>query len=196
MPIVIQITDDEKFVYRPELELEKTMKMGISNIKDIIAFGFNPEKTFIFSDVEYIQYLYPNVLRVQKNITLNQIKGIFGFDETANVGKFAFPPVQAVPAFSNSFPHIFGNRKNVPCLIPCAIDQDPYFRMTRDIAQKLKYQKPCSIYSSFFPALQGLKSKMSSSDPNSSILLTDKPDQIKFKINRYAYSGGQETAEL
>jgi tryptophanyl-tRNA synthetase len=30
------------------------MKMGISNIKDIIAFGFDPEKTFIFSDVEYI----------------------------------------------------------------------------------------------------------------------------------------------
>lgn len=38
--------------------------MGIANIKDIIAFGFNPEKTFIFSDVEYIQYLYPNVIRV------------------------------------------------------------------------------------------------------------------------------------
>lgn len=64
VPIVIQITDDEKFVYRPELELEQTKKMGISNIKDIIAFGFDPEKTFIFSDIDYIQYLYPNVLRV------------------------------------------------------------------------------------------------------------------------------------
>jgi len=29
--------------------------MGISNIKDIIAFGFDLEKTFIFSDVEYIK---------------------------------------------------------------------------------------------------------------------------------------------
>jgi len=28
--------------------------MGINNIKDIIAFGFDPEKTFIFSDIEYI----------------------------------------------------------------------------------------------------------------------------------------------
>jgi len=25
--------------------------MGLSNIKDIIAFGFDPAKTFIFSDV-------------------------------------------------------------------------------------------------------------------------------------------------
>jgi len=28
--------------------------MGKSNIKDVLAFGFDPEKTFIFSDVEYI----------------------------------------------------------------------------------------------------------------------------------------------
>jgi len=28
--------------------------MGLANIKDIIAFGFDPEKTFIFLDTEYI----------------------------------------------------------------------------------------------------------------------------------------------
>ena len=137
VPLVIQITDDEKFIYRPELELEGkkgTIEMGLNNVKDIIAFGFDPEKTFIFSDVEYIKHLYPNVIRVQKNINFNQIKGIFGFNESDAVGKFAFPAVQAVPSFSNSFPHIFGTRKTVPCLIPAAIDQDPYFRMTRDIA--------------------------------------------------------------
>ena len=71
VPLVIQVTDDEKYMYRPELELEKVIKMGMSNIKDIIAFGFDPEKTFIFLDTEYIQYLYPNVIRVQKNTTLN-----------------------------------------------------------------------------------------------------------------------------
>ena len=37
------------------MELESTIKMGLSNIKDIIAFGFDPEKTFIFSDVDYIK---------------------------------------------------------------------------------------------------------------------------------------------
>ena len=39
------------------------------------------------------------------------------------VGKIAFPAVQAVPAFSNSFPKIFGDRTDIFCLIPCAIDQ-------------------------------------------------------------------------
>jgi tryptophanyl-tRNA synthetase len=80
-------------LYKEELELDNTIKMGKSNIKDIIAFGFDPEKTFIFSDCEYIKYLYPNVLKVQKSITLNQMKGIFGFSESDNIGKFAFPPV-------------------------------------------------------------------------------------------------------
>jgi tryptophanyl-tRNA synthetase len=36
--------------------------------------------------------------------------------------------VQAAPSFPCVFPHIFGDRRDVRCLIPCAIDQDPYFR--------------------------------------------------------------------
>lgn len=39
------------------------------------------------------------------------------------LGKISFPAIQAAPSFSNSFPHIFGDRHDVPCLIPCAIDQ-------------------------------------------------------------------------
>lgn len=76
-------------------------------------------------------------------------------------------------------------------MIPAAIDQDPYFRMTRDVAHKLKYMKPANIYSTFFPALQGKKSKMSSSDETSAILLTDTAKMVTDKINKYAFSGGR-----
>ena len=37
---------------------------------------------------------------------------------------------------------------------------------------------------------------MSSSDPTSGILLTDSATDIKKKINKYAFSGGQATLEL
>lgn len=67
--------------------------------------------------------------------------------------------------------------------------------MTRDVAAKLKYMKTASFYSTFFPALQGLKAKMSSSDATSCILLTDKPDEIKRKVNKYSFSGGGATVE-
>jgi len=86
-------------------------------------------------------------------------------------------------------------KKDIPCLIPCAIDQDPYFRLTRDVAQRLGYIKPALIHAKFFPALQGSHSKMSASDDTSSIFLNDTPSRIKNKINRYAFSGGGATIE-
>ena len=67
--------------------------------------------------------------------------------------------------------------------------------MTRDSAPRLNFHKPALIHSTFFPALQGAKSKMSSSDVNSSIFLTDTPKQIKDKINKHAFSGGGRTLE-
>ena len=82
----------------------------------------------------------------------------------------------------NTFPHIFGTTKDAYCLIPQGIDQDPYFRMTRDIAERMKYRKPCCIHGKMFPALQGFKTKMSGSDPNSAIFLTDTAKQVQKKI--------------
>jgi len=167
--------------FKPELKLHETIRLGVENTKDIIAFGFDPEKTFIFSDCEYIQYLYQNVLKVQKHVTYNQVKRIFGLNESDNCGKVAFPAVQAAPSFSNSFPHIFGKQHDVLCLIPQAIDQDPYFRMTRAIAARIGYMKPACIHAKFFPALEGSSGKMSSSEGAHTIFITDKPDEIKKK---------------
>ena len=72
---------------------------------------------------------------------------------------------------------------------------DPYFRLTRDSAPKLGYKKPGLIHAKFFPALQGAKSKMSSSDDNSAIFVTDTPKQIEDKIKKFAFSGGRQTLE-
>ena len=55
--------------------------------------------------------------------------------------------------------------------------------MTRDVAPRLNLHKPALIHSTFLPALQGAKTKMSSSDANSSISLQDTPKQIKTKVN-------------
>eukprot|EP00878_Enallax_costatus_P014267 GHUV01014923.1.p1 GENE.GHUV01014923.1~~GHUV01014923.1.p1 ORF type:complete len:214 (+),score=49.10 GHUV01014923.1:589-1230(+) len=126
---------------------------------------------------------------------MNQVRGIFGLTQDDNIGKIGFPAVQAAPSFPGVFPHIFGSRKDVRCLIPCAIDQDPYFRMTRDVAPRLGYMKPALIEARFFPALQGESGKMSASDPNSAVFVNDTAKQIKDKINKYAFSGGGATLE-
>lgn len=196
VPLVIQLTDDEKVLWK-DLSIEDAMRMANENAKDIIALGFDVNKTFIFSNLTYMGQcpeFYQNIIRIQKCVTFNQVKGIFGFGDSTSIGKIGFPAAQAAPALSSTFPAIFGTQK-VPCLIPCAIDQDPYFRMTRDVAPRLGFPKPALIHSTFFPALQGAKSKMSASDTNSAIFLTDTPKQIKNKINKHAFSGGRVTVE-
>ena len=62
--------------------------------------------------------------------------------------------------------------------------QDPYFRMTRDVAPRLHYRKPALLHSVFFPALQGAQTKMSASDSTSSVFLTDTANQIKKKVRK------------
>ncbi|KAF9315462.1 tryptophan--tRNA ligase, partial [Linnemannia elongata] len=196
-PLVIQLTDDEKFLFKSNLKLEECIRFSRQNAKDIIACGFNPDKTFIFSNLEHVGgAFYHNVVRISRCITYSQSKSTFGFIDSDNVGKSHFVSIQAAPSFSNTFPAIFGDRSDIPCLIPCAIDQDPYFRLTRDVAHKLKYPKPALIHAKFFPALQGPGTKMSASVDSSAIFMTDTQAQIKNKINRHAFSGGGATMEL
>lgn len=145
-----------------------------------------------------------------------------------------WPIWQTVPAFSEAFDHFkesskFSNSNSekssigIRCLIVYAIDQDPYFRLARELAVKFGYHKPCSIMCRFLPALEG-DAKMSSStvlstaptattesttpavaevnapetqkrEKPKTIFLTSTPKEIKTMINK-AFSGGADTLEL
>ena len=123
--------------------------------------------------------MYPTILKIQKATTYNQSRAIFGFTGSDNIGKGAFPAVQACPSFPCTFTIPFSGRTNIPCLIPCAIDQDAYFRMTRDVAKGLGYMKPALIHCKFFPPLQGRGGKMSGSLANTAVYVTDTPKQVR-----------------
>lgn len=53
VPLVIQLTDDEKTLWK-DLTVEQAMKLARENAKDIIAMGFDVNKTFIFSNLDYV----------------------------------------------------------------------------------------------------------------------------------------------
>jgi tryptophanyl-tRNA synthetase len=185
--VYIQLTDDEKFLEeKRKLSLNDTRKWSYENSLDIIAVGFDPDRTFIFQDTEYIRNMYPAVLKVARKVNFSTAKAVFGFSLSTNIGLVMFPAIQIVPTF-------FERRR---CLIPAAIDQDPYWRVQRDIAESLGYKKAAAIHSKFIPPLTGFQGKMSSSVPESAIYLSDPPDVVRTKVMKYAFSGGQPTAEL
>ncbi|CDY63623.1 BnaC07g48040D [Brassica napus] len=74
-----------------------------------------------------------------------------------------FPPVQAAPSFASSFQHLFPGKDN-----------------------NLRCLIPCAID-------QGVNGKMSASNPNSAIYVTDTTKDIKKKVNS-AFSGGKDNS--
>src|SRR5574340_557177 len=186
--LIFQLTDDEKFLYSDGKSMDDVSKFTHENILDIIAIGFNPKKTKILFDTKDIKRIYPISLEIAKRITYSTVKAVFGFENSTNIGMIGFPPIQAAPCF---LPSIIEGRPT-PVLIPAAIDQDPYWRVTRDVAEKLGYYKPAQIHCRFLPGL-GAGGKMSASEPETSIFTTDQPDIVKRKIWN-AFTGGKGTA--
>lgn len=191
--LLFQIPDEEKFLFNESLTLEDTKKWADENILDIITTGFNPKKTKIFLDTEYAKTMYKHACKIAKKITFSTAKTTFGFTDSNNIGEIFYTSMQSVPAF---LPSILEGRTTY-CLIPCAIDQQPHFFLTNDVAPKLGYPKAATILARFLPGLQGMhqEGKMSSSVENTTIFTTDSPQQVRNKIIKYAFSGGRETIE-
>jgi len=185
--LYFQMTDDEKFLVDDERMLAETTETGYDNALDLVALGFEPKNTFIIYDVQDIDLLYDIALEVAKRITYSTAKATFGFQESTNLGWVFWPAVQAVPCFI----HKKLTGENVPALIPAAIDQDPYWRITRDIAPRLGYFKPAQIHNRFLPGL-GIGGKMSASEPDTAIFTVDPPDVVKRKVWN-AFTGGKGT---
>lgn len=189
--LYFQITDDEKFLFNDKLSLEETHNYAYENALDVIAVGFDPKKTKIIVDTDYGKTMYKEAIKVAKKLTFSTVKSSFGFSNENNIGEIFYTSMQAVPAF---LPSVLKG-KNIPCLIPHAIDQDPHFRCTRDILPKINHYKPASIQCMFLPGLLGPTGKMSASQEQATVYTTDDPKVVEKKINKYAFSGGQATIE-
>uniref|UniRef100_A0A6C0JVH0 Tryptophanyl-tRNA synthetase n=1 Tax=viral metagenome TaxID=1070528 RepID=A0A6C0JVH0_9ZZZZ len=146
--------------------------------KDVMTIGFNPEKTFIFSESYMNSFLYCNMIKVQKKVTFKKIKREFG--TLLTLKDIAHPSRQIAPCFSSSFPHIFDS--DVPSLVISNKQNEYYhkcFKIARDVAPK--YQKPVIVYFSTPDRL------------NLNIFST--PKEIETEIKKFAFSGGRDTIE-
>lgn len=188
--LYFQFTDDEKFLYK-DMSYEEIQKWTEENMLDVIAIGFDPKKTHFIIDTKHAGVLYPEAIKIAKKITFSTIKSSFGFTDSNNIGSIFYTSMQAVPAI---LPSVL-KKKNIPCLIPLGVDQDPHFRIARDVFPKLGYYKPAIMHKIMFPSLAGMNEVMSSSKNLALITAMDSPSEVKKKINKYAFSGGQATIE-
>lgn len=180
-----QLTDDEKFFSKQNLTLEQTREFAYENALDFIALGFDPKKTKIIINTDNIKQLYPIAAKVAKKINFSNTKAVFGFTNETNIGMIFYTSLQSAPCFI----------EDKPVLIPLGVDQDPHFRLTRDIAPKIGKEKPALLHNIMIPSLLGPGGKMSASDENGTVYTTDSPNVVKKKINKYAFSGGQPDIE-
>ncbi|CAK7994480.1 Tryptophanyl-tRNA synthetase [uncultured virus] len=80
--VIIQMSDDEKYFFKEgngPKSLETYQALGRKNARDIIACGFDVNKTLIFSDLESNSGdLFFNNCLLMKATNMNQIQGIYG----------------------------------------------------------------------------------------------------------------------
>lgn len=178
-----------KLLHSRDLTVQDVRRFDVDNAKDILAFGFDSKKTFIFSNLDFVGgAFYENIIGVARHISVKSMKNALGFGDDRNVGMSYCCSTQSAGTFATSFPGILGMDKeqlqDMSCLIACSYDIDGYFSEVRKHARKLGYQTPAFLYSSLLPALQDAHEKMSASIPTSAIFLDDDPSMIKDKLIR------------
>lgn len=194
--IYIAVADIEAYNARGQ-SIEESRKIAVEEyILNYIALGLKPENCEIYFQSERsgdakksnAYYRLQNVLA--RYATFNEFKAVYG---EISPGKMVSALLQSADMLHPQLPEFSGK---IPVVVPVGIDQDPHLRLARDISQRIKnpsFVQLSSTYHFFAPGLGG--GKMSSSEPNSFIALTDSAEEVKKKINKYAFSGGKDTLE-
>jgi len=186
--VYIPLSDDEKFLAKAQSFAEIGQHTR-ENLRDVLAVGFDPDRTRLIIDTVDADVIYPLAVRLATHLTPATVEAVYGEQDT--VGLQFYPAVQATHLL---LPQLVGGRQ--PTLVPIAVDQDPHVRVCRDIAAKetLPVEKPGALLGRFLPSLEG-PGKMSSSADAPSIDLTAAPETVAETIRTHAYTGGRATLE-
>ena len=185
VPVFIPISDDESYVSKKVDTQEEALKNSYNLAHELLAYGFDPEKTYFIIDQVYTN-IYNHAIRLSRKINYSEIKATYGYKPEDNIGLHFYPAIQSAHVL---FPELQHDIKNT--LVPIGPDEDSHLRISRDIASRLNLQKPKVAHVRFLPGLDG--KKMSTSKGNS-IFLNDTEEEIEKKVNE-AVSGGRKTLE-
>ncbi len=195
--IYIAVADLEAYNARQK-SLEELRKNAVDQyLLNYAALGLDLSKCDIYfqsdrsSNAKKSSAYYRLASNFSRYATFNEFKAIYG---EITPGKMNASLLQAADMYHPQLPEF---EDSIPTFIPVGIDQDPHIRIARDMANRDKDYKFIPIASTYHIFLPGLKGggKMSSSDENSFIAMTDSQKEVEQKIRKYAFSGGKDTIE-
>jgi tryptophanyl-tRNA synthetase len=177
------ISDDEK-MFRDNIDAI-TMKENVRNtVEQLAKLGIQDANAEIYINSSGIsQEHYAILIRLMSMTSVHVLNNIFG--EKSNVGEYFYPLYQILPCFLG---------KQV--IVIAGKDQDPFFRLARDLAKRMGAKPPILLYTKSVPGLDG-SGKMSTSVPSSlPIFLTDSAKTIQEKIRKVKKVGAGSLEEL
>jgi tryptophanyl-tRNA synthetase len=194
--VYVAVADIESYCSRAQ-PLDESRRVAMEEyVTNYIALGLKPKDCTIYfqsnrsQDAKKANAFYRLQNMLARHETFNEFKAVYG---AITPGKMVASLMQGADMLHPQLPEFEGK---MPVVVPVGIDQDPHLRLARDMSKRIKtydFIQLSSTYHKFMPGLGG--GKMSSSDENSYIALTDTPAEAKKKINKYAFSGGKSTVE-
>lgn len=185
LKVFIPISDDESYVSGKVKTQEEAFEHSLNLVKDLLAYGFDPENTYFIIDQVYTN-IYNYAIMLSKRIIFSISRATYGYNDQSNLGLIFYSTIQSAHIL---FPQLEFNINNV--LVPIGPDEEVHFRICRDLASKFNLVKPATIHARFLPGVDG--AKMSKSK-NNCIFLRDTEKEIIKKVNK-SLSGGRETSE-
>ncbi len=183
------IADIDGYTSREKIKtIKDAKKIAADNLAHALALGLEEKDIYVQSTqpARYFEFAF----ELSKKITRNMFEAVYGH---VDLGKISAAILQYADILHPQLPEFSGK---MPSVTGIGLDQDPHARLTRDIARRLPYEleMPSFVY---FKHQSGLMqgSKMSSSQPETAIFLSDSKKEVEKKIGN-AFTGGRETIAL
>lgn len=168
-------------------DLERIRVSGRLMVKTFKALGMDPKVQIIWaSDMVGSPDYWMEMLKVAKSSSLSRLRralpimGRSEDDADKDFGKYIYPLMQVTDIFRLDVDICMGG-----------MDQRHAHMLARDIAEKIGTKKAISLHGPLIGSLKGTGrmdsenfKKMSKSDPDSGILVSDAPEEIKRKISQ------------
>lgn len=183
--IEFMISDDEK-IFRDGFEKEEMERNVSSTLKQLHTLGFTDKTTnFRINSKGVCEKEYGLVIQMMKMVSVHVLSNIFG--EKENLGEYFYPIIQLLPCFLD---------KKKTCIVVAGVDQDPFFRLARDLAKRLGYPQPIVLYTKSVPGLDGSEKMSTSVESSLPIFLGESKEEIAKKVSKIKKVGAGSLEEL